>query len=231
MCRLPRVLLVAAVLSMGGGCAMFTGPAPEEGWSEFPGPRRQFRQQVRSWRTLQRQNVVMQQSDYSCGAAALATVIRYYWGDEVTEKEFLEVIIESVISRDELKDRVENGLTMTDLRLAAVEKGYLASMGRRSLAQLAESRIPVIVRIEKDGYDHFVVFRGMADDRVFLADPIRGNLRISVEEFATQWTDGAILVVVKPNTKPPESSPLLVDHPIPVQHEIQAARRSLFLKP
>ena len=34
-------------------------------------------------------NIVMQKTDYSCGAAALATICKYYWGDNVDEDLFL----------------------------------------------------------------------------------------------------------------------------------------------
>ena len=45
---------------------------------------------VPSWKELQRRNIVMQTRDYSCGAAALATVLRYYWGDPVGEDDVLD---------------------------------------------------------------------------------------------------------------------------------------------
>ena len=53
------------------------------------------------------------------------------------------------------------------------------------------------MRIKKDEYEHFVVYRGILNDRVFLADSIRGNIRLSICEFSRQWTDGAVLVVAK----------------------------------
>ena len=92
---------------------------------------------------------------------------------------------------------------------------------------MTELRIPVVVRIKTTGHEHFVVYRGMIDDRVYLADPIRGNLRMSFDEFAVEWNNRAILVVAKPNTQPPQSAPLLLEPYEPVQPELQAARRAL----
>ncbi|MCY2984287.1 MAG: peptidase C39, partial [Planctomycetota bacterium] len=43
-------------------------------------PIRSFQRPVVSWTAIRDQNVVLQQKDFSCGAAALATVLRYYWG-------------------------------------------------------------------------------------------------------------------------------------------------------
>jgi predicted double-glycine peptidase len=204
---------------------LFNGPSSNgETWPIVRNAAKEFQAETDSWWSMQRYNIVMQEQDYSCGAAALATVVRYYWGDDVTEEQFILAIFDT-LTPEEIQDRIANGLTMTDLRQAAVKAVYLASMGRRNLAQLTQIRVPVIVRIEKDSYDHFVVFRGIQDDRVFLADPIRGNIRLQASEFLQQWTDGTILVVAKKNTRPPAYSELKMLPPSPVQHEMQSARR------
>jgi uncharacterized protein len=213
------------LISSSSGCMLFNGPANNgETWPVVRNAAKEFQAETDSWWAMQRYNIVMQQYDYSCGAAALATVVRYFWGDDVTEEQFILATMQT-LTPEEVQDRVANGLTMTDLRQAAVKAGYLASMGRRNLTQLSQVRVPVIVRIEKEGYEHFVVFRGIRDDRVFLADPIRGNIRLPANEFLQQWTDGTILVVAKKNTRPPTNSPLKTLPPSPVQHEVQAARR------
>jgi predicted double-glycine peptidase len=219
-----RILLLGLLLP-GTGCMLFNGPA--ENGSTFAIVRsanKEFQVPVESWWGLQRENIVMQRYDYSCGAAALATVVQYYWGDDISEQQILLAMFDRM-TEAELQDRMANGLTMTDLRRAAVEAGYLSSMVRRNLAQLSEVRIPVVLRIEKDGYEHFVVYRGIVDDRVFLADPIRGHVRLSIHEFAQQWTDNTVLVVVKKNARPPVAPPLMMLPRSPVQHELQAARR------
>jgi hypothetical protein len=199
-------------------------------------PSRAFQMTVRNARELSRQHVVMQEYDYSCGAASLATLIRYYWGDDVTEKRVLfETIVD--LKRDELRDRVKNGLSMTDLRLGAVRMGYVASIGKRNVDDLYKLKVPVIVRLIRDDFKHFVVLRGIVEDRVFLADPIRGNVRMPLDQFVSQWNEGryyggAVLVVAKLGVdKLPENAPLLVRHDpcLPVQHELQAARRALFV--
>lgn len=193
-------------------------------------PRHFTEKYAYSWKAIKERHVVMQQSDYSCGAAALATLVRYYWGDDVDEKFFLEAILGNM-TMAELRDRVKNGLSITDLRKAAVAKGYLAVLGERSLAQLTELRAPVVLRIVQGEYEHFVVFRGVLNDRVFLADPIRGNIRLSFDEFATLRKDRVVLVVAKPDTPLPQNAPLALHPHSPVQPELQAARRELALPP
>ena len=44
---------------------------------------------LKSMKDLRDQGLVKQRFDYSCGAAALATVLRYGFGDEVTERDIL----------------------------------------------------------------------------------------------------------------------------------------------
>ena len=88
--------------------------------------------------------------------------------------------------------------------------GYLSSIGTLTFDKLMEAKIPLIVPIRIKEYDHFVVYRGVAGGRVYLADPIRGNVRPTVPEFCEQWNKNAILVVVKKNETPPEHSRLSI---------------------
>ena len=169
-----------------------------------------FRQYVWSYKALKEQNVVLQKYDFSCGAASLATVLQYFWGDYVTEKEILQEMV-AQMSVVELKDRMENGLTMTDLRRVAVKLGYEAAIGTLEYDKLEESKVPLIVGISPKGFDHFVVYRGTDGFYVYLADPVRGNIRIPGYEFAQQWQKNMVLAVAKPgDDDPPSFTPLTV---------------------
>jgi predicted double-glycine peptidase len=168
-----------------------------------------FSRKVRNYKQLKRQNIVMQRRDYSCGAAALATVAHYYWGDNVDEEFFL-TILDHILTVEEAKERVENGLAMTDLRRAAVEAGYSAVVGKLTFDKLSESKVPLVVGITIDGYDHFVVYRGTDGIYVYLADPIRGNLRVRSQKFIKQWQKNAILAIAKPGAKVKEFSRLSI---------------------
>lgn len=169
-----------------------------------------FRRYARNLRELRRENVVMQQRDYSCGAAALATVIQYHWGDEVTETQLLQELLR-MLTLDEVKERVQKGLTLTDLRRLAVRVGYQATIGRLEFEKLRESKVPLVVGIVVNDFDHFVVFRGTDGRYVYLADPARGNIRTPIPAFLDQWQKNAVLVVVKPDAvEKVKTSPLSV---------------------
>lgn len=170
---------------------------------------RKFAKRVTSWKALKQRNIVMQNRDYSCGAAALATITNYYWGDDHSEEFFL-VAIASILTDEEMKDRVENGLAMSDLRRVAVKTGYQAVVGRLTFEKLMEAKVPLIVGISVEDYDHFVVYRGFDGYYVYMADPIRGNIRIPACTFIEQWQENAVLAVHKPGEKVKKVSPLSV---------------------
>ncbi len=186
--------------------------APTDAPSPAPpvrGREHRFQQQVQDWKAIRIQNVVMQRFDYSCGASALATLLRYFIGDPVTERHVLVKLL-GMLNAVEMKDRVKKGFSMTDLRRVAVKMGYLSTIGRLEFDKLRESKVPLIVGLIVNEYDHFVVYRGMDDRYVYLADPSRGNIRTPIPEFVKQWQKNAILVVIKKGQKPSTTSPLQV---------------------
>lgn len=187
--NISGLILVAAVV------ALFNGVTLAQSLKTVRDPDRIIQKRVVSWTELRNQNVVMQQQDYTCGAASVATVLRYFWGEDVKETDVLETLGLS-LTATALKDRTENGLSMADLKVVCDRMGYAAAVGTLdSLAELSESKVPLIVSINLGGHDHFVVFRGVACDMVFLADPIRGNVRIAACDFERQWNDNAVFVV------------------------------------
>jgi uncharacterized protein len=49
------------------------------------------------------------------------------------------------------------------------------------------------VPVRFNGYNHFVVFRGMRGNRVLLADPAFGNRTMLAEKFVAAWLEHADL--------------------------------------
>lgn len=169
---------------------------------------RQFAVFVRNAKEIRTAGVVLQQRDFSCGAAALATVLSKFWGDKNADETTLLIAIATTLSRAELEERIKNGLTLTDLKRVCDRFGYATVLGKLTVEKLAESKVPLIVGITVNDYDHFVVVRGADKQYVYLADPAVGRMRVPIDEFAQQWQKNAVLVVVKPKTQPPKDSPL-----------------------
>jgi predicted double-glycine peptidase len=157
---------------------------------------------VLSWAELRTRNIVMQRRDYSCGAAALATLLRYYLGDNVTEDSVLNGL-DQILTLDQIRDRIKNGLSLADLRRVTVAGGYEAVVTRLTFEQLGKARVPLLVGIEEGKFKHFVVYRGMNDRWVYLADPMRGQIRLTPCQFTKQWQKNLALAAAKPGKDVP----------------------------
>jgi predicted double-glycine peptidase len=168
---------------------------------------RQFSVFVRNAKEIRTAGVVLQQRDFSCGAAALATVLNKFWGENTNETALL-VAIATTLSRAELEERIKNGLTLTDLKRVCDRFGYTTVLGKLTVDKLADIKVPLIVGITVNDYDHFVVVRGADSKFVYLADPAVGKMRVPLEEFAQQWQKNAVLVVVKPKAQIPKNPPV-----------------------
>jgi predicted double-glycine peptidase len=145
---------------------------------------------------LRHLHIVRQDLDYSCGAAALATLMINYFGEDTSEKEILALLDIHIkdLPKKEKKRKKESGFSLLDLKAVAGLKGYKAAGFRLTLDQLRKLNTPVIVYVKPLGYHHFAVLRGVAGDRVFLADPTRGNLRLNSARFEEEYS-GIVFVL------------------------------------
>ena len=156
----------------------------------------------KSMKDLRDQNVIRQANDYSCGAASLATLLSFGLNDPITEAQVLDDLF-AHLSRDDTKDRQNTGFSLLDMQMVAQRRGYKAQAFRLAAKDLTRLTGPVIVFFEPQGYKHFAVLRGVRGDRVFLADPSRGNVRMPAHQFLQTWlgNDGrGIIFVVEPQT-------------------------------
>ncbi|HET7879869.1 MAG TPA: C39 family peptidase [Acetobacteraceae bacterium] len=150
---------------------------------------------VRSLLELRQERVVIQQWDNSCGAAALATVLRHQFGEKVTERQVAQGMLRRT---DPLRVRHRGGFSLLDLKRYAEARGFAAD----GYGELAPGDLPVlaplIVPMRSRAGDHFVVVRGIAGGRVVLADPAVGNRMLPLPVFAAAWKDGIGFVVTPP---------------------------------
>jgi predicted double-glycine peptidase len=98
-------------------------------------------------------------------------------------------------------------------------KRYVATLGasgagyRGDMNDLAALKQPAIVPIDYAGFKHFVVYRGMRDGRVFIADPSAGHIVFSQEQFAKLWDRNTLFVLSLPESKgKPLDKLALTDH-------------------
>ena len=162
--------------------------------------------------------VVKQQFDYSCGAAALATLLTYYFGDATSEQDVLKTLM-AELTKDERRLKAWRGFSLLDLKHTAQARGYRAAGFKLTIEQLMQLAAPVIVFVQPLGYPHFAVLRGIDRGRVFLADPARGNLRMSIARFLGEW-DGIVFVLGKAGEEHIKTYPLALPRPEHIQPEL-----------
>ena len=143
---------------------------------------------MRSMKDLRDQGVIKQAFDYSCGAAAFATLLTYGLNDPVTELDILQAAF-APLSQDEEALRKKEGLSLLDLQRLAQQRGHRAQGFRLAPAFLSKLGGPVIVFIKPRGYEHFAVLKGVKGDRAYLADPSLGNIRLPLYQFLGMWVD------------------------------------------
>jgi uncharacterized protein len=148
------------------------------------------RRAVKSLLEIRRENVTIQEWDLSCGAAALATILKYQHGDPVSEKDIGKALIsrKEYIENPELV-KIRQGFSLLDLKRYVDNRGYRGiGYGKLTFTNLVE-KAPIMVPVDFLGYSHFVVFRGVMEDRVLLADPGWGNRTMPRGDFENAWID------------------------------------------
>ena len=132
-----------------------------------------------------------QQYDFSCGSAALATLLSFHYGQPTTEQAAFD---EMFANGDQAKIRVE-GFSLLDLKRFLAKRGFEADGFELPLEKLVEARIPAIVLITENGYNHFVVVKGLREDRVLVGDSVSGTHAMPRERFDALWRSRLLFVV------------------------------------
>ena len=136
-------------------------------------------------------NVIRQKYDYSCGSAAIATLLAYHYGQRVNEMDVLKAMY-----RDGDQDKIRReGFSLLDMKNYLNSIGYEAEGYRESLNKLSQVGIPAIVLINRRGYMHFVVVKGVTNDKVSVGDSTLGLRIYSRDEFEKMW-NGILFVVL-----------------------------------
>ena len=157
---------------------------------------------IRSMKDIRYGHIVSQQFDYSCGAAALATLLKYGYGIDIPETELIRQMM--VFSTPEVV--VKNGFSMLDMKKFVETIGLRGRGFRVNTDALYHLQIPVLVLMNIDGYEHFVIVKHAENGRIFIADPALGNRIVAEDDFAKTWNGLVFAVLGKPFL---EDSPLL----------------------
>ncbi|WP_334312386.1 C39 family peptidase [Marinobacter sp. SS21] len=144
-------------------------------------------------------NIVRQAYDYSCGSAALTTVLAYYLGRNLTERQVMEGLLHYGESERIVERRA---FSMLDMKRLVTALGYPSGGFRATVEDLIDLDHPAIVPIHHAGFKHFVVLRTIRDGRVYLADPSVGNISFTLSQFEEKWDDNVLFIVFPGSEQP-----------------------------
>ena len=126
---------------------------------------------------------LIQKYDFSCGSAAIATLLTHHYNYPVTE----ETVFQGMYEHGDQAKIHREGFSLLDMKRFLAAHGVEADGFQLPLDKLNEARVPAIVLINESGYHHFVVVKGVQDERVLLGDPARGTRTMSRKDFEAKW--------------------------------------------
>jgi predicted double-glycine peptidase len=174
--------IVVAVLACG---------MAQAGGLDLAGVGGRFTVKVTSLKEARFKATTRQQFDFSCGSAALATLLTHHYARPVSEQAVFEAMY---AQGDQAKIRRE-GFSLLDMKNYLKAQGFEADGFDAPLQQLQASGLPAIVLIVENGYHHFVVLKGLHQARVLLGDPSRGTRAMALVDFERVWVDRLLFVI------------------------------------
>jgi uncharacterized protein len=146
----------------------------------FPGAGgSRLRVPVQSFSEIKFGEVVKQKYDFSCGSAALASLLSHHYNMPMTEAK----VFEEMFKFGDKKKIEEQGFSMLDMKNFLARRGLKADgfeLGREDIVELG---IPAIALVNYSGYNHFVIVKGVMDNKVLVGDPALGLHVMSADDF------------------------------------------------
>lgn len=146
---------------------------------------------VASMKDLRFRNTLRQKYDFSCGSAALATLLTHHYGYPVSEQTIFQEMYER---GDKAKIRKE-GFSLLDMKAYLEAHGYQADGFVADVGKLVVAGIPAIALVKENGYFHFVVIKGLRDGRVLIGDPSAGTRAMPQRQFKDIWVNQILFVI------------------------------------
>lgn len=179
------------ITAMWATLLLAISPAASAGSVLIPGFSGSVEVAVESFQARRFSSVFRQQYDFSCGSAAIASLLTFHYQFEVSEE---DVFSGMFAIADPEKVRRE-GFSMLDMKRYLALEGYQADGFRLPLEGLRkEVRLPVIALVTLGGYRHFVIIKGISPSDVLVGDPARGMKVYPRSEFEQHW-DGTAFVI------------------------------------
>lgn len=166
--------------------------AAEIRFAALPGGNLAYKQVV-SIRERRFQDLVEQKTDFSCGAAAMATILNKAYGWNLEEDD----VIRGMLANADPEVVRTQGFSMLDMKRYAESLGLRARGYRIEPDKLEGLRVPSIVLLDVRGYKHFVILQRTFKGYVYLGDSVLGHKKMPLDEFTRGW-NGIIFALIGP---------------------------------
>ena len=177
-------MLLCGALALGGSALARGADLPALGGVHYSVP-------VKSIKEVRRASTMLQQYDFSCGSAELATLLTHNYDYPANER----TIFEDMYARGDQQKIRKEGFSLLDMKNFLEARGFHADGFQQPLEKLADAGIPAIVLISENGYNHFVVVKGLRGERILLGDPASGTRVMSRQRFDEVWKNKLLFVV------------------------------------
>ena len=134
---------------------------------------------------------VLHQFDFSCGLAAVATLLNHHYGVPVTEQTVMQ---EMYAVGDQPKIQKE-GFSLLDMMHYLAGLVFTADSFKQPLDKLIEARVAAVALVNEAGYHHFIVIEGLDATRVLVGEPAKGIRAMSRAQFDSIWIDCLLFVI------------------------------------
>ena len=136
--------------------------------------------------------IVRQAYNYSCGSAALTTLLNGYVGTQLNEQQTMSGLL-----RYGEYDRIieRRSFSLLDMKRFVAALGMESGGYRGEFSDLVKQGQPAIVPISYAGFKHFVVYKAYKNGRVYVADPALGNISFDEERFKEVWENNTLFLI------------------------------------
>ncbi|CCF97220.1 C39 family peptidase [Ralstonia solanacearum] len=146
---------------------------------------------VTSMKEMRFLRTIRQRFDFSCGSAAVATLLTYQYGYPVSE----QVVFEAMYRHGNQEKIRREGFSLLDIKRYLESLGFEADGFEQPLDALKDAHLPAIVLLSENGYHHFVVVKGVQEGRVLVGDPAMGTRAIPRASFEGMWDNHLLFVI------------------------------------
>jgi predicted double-glycine peptidase len=178
---LKLVLPGLLTILLTSACA--TSVAGDQRFIASVGPVGDYQIPVKSVIDVRFSGVVRQKYDFSCGSAALATLLRFHYNLDVRE----DVAFRGMWDRGDRAQIRRVGFSLLDMKRWLASRGIVADGYKVPLAKITETGVPGIALIAIKNYRHFVVVKGIDKTSVLLGDPSTGLSVMPIDRFQDAW--------------------------------------------